>query len=223
MNIETNIEIISPGRINYDEAWDLQKSLKESLLAGNGSPSIIILEHDPTVITVGRHGKENNIRISEEIAQAQGVEIRKISRGGDVTVHEKGQLVLYFIFPLPSKTGAIFADTILKSLQLFCLRTFNLNLETRRKLPGLWTGERKIASIGLDVTSNVSMHGMSLNVANDLKGFSLIRPCGMDGQVTSVSRELGKDMVMEVVLKEAAAFYRKEGGLLIKKTLHTLK
>lgn len=223
MSIETNIDIISPGRINYDEALDLQMSLKESLLAGHGTPSIIVLEHDPTVITIGRHGKDENIRISSESAQAQGVEIRNISRGGDVTVHEKGQLVLYFIFPLPSKTGGLFAGALLKSLQLFCRCTFNLTLETREKLPGLWAGERKIASIGLDITSNVSMHGMSLNVVNDLRGFSLIRPCGMDGQVTSIARELGKDEVMEVILEKAAAFYRGEGGLLIKKTLHTLR
>ncbi len=216
-----DIKVINLGQVDFDQAIDLQMAARNELLNGKGNPVIYILEHNPTVITIGRHGNSDNIITTEKALSEENVQIRHISRGGDVTVHEKGQMVIYFVLPLPSKSAGRLSMILLETLRDFILHQFNLKLSIISKKPGLWYQDKKISAIGLDATSGVTMHGISLNVNNDLRGFSLIKPCGMDTEITTLERITETAIDMKFILKEAANFYQTVGFKKIMKMLES--
>ncbi len=212
----THFLVKNLGRIDFDTGLDIQVKAREEILRGTGFPSIFILEHDPPVVTLGRHASEENITADKNLFKTNSFQVRRISRGGDVTVHEKGQMVIYTVLPFPSKKAGPLVKVLLQGLQKFCIQEFQLETEMPQDKPGLWCGSKKIASVGIDATSGVTMHGMAVNVCNDLFGFSLIRPCGMDVGMTSVAREKGRDIDFKECMERAVEFYRGEGSALLR-------
>ena len=197
------IEIKDFGIKEYGEVLTLQEELFQNLLEEKrnrkeGKEFILIGEHKP-VITLGRRAKESNVLIPEEELRRSGIEIFHIGRGGDVTYHCPGQLIVYPILDLERHNlgvkdyVAMLEETVIRLLQKHDIRGERVEGAT-----GVWIGkgstqERKISAIGIKCSRFCTMHGLSLNLKADLSGFSLINPCGFqDKGVTSMEKEIGK-------------------------------
>jgi lipoate-protein ligase B len=190
------------GKISYDDAERIQLQERERVKDGKSAGAIFFLEHDPAVITLGKNAIASNVLLPERLLASKGYHVRKVSRGGDVTVHEPGQLVVYFVLPLKAKAVRTFVDSIVSSVKSV-LNKYGIKAEFDEKRPGIWVADKKICSIGLDLRERVSMHGIALNVCNDLNGFKLIVPCGLSGvKLSTVSLEAGFKISVHDLAKE---------------------
>jgi lipoyl(octanoyl) transferase len=219
------VEMVDLGRISYDEALVRQRSIRDRVLAeraAGGGMTILLLEHDPPVVTVTRRpSAASHVLASPEALAARGVELRETDRGGDVTWHGPGQVVAYAILDLPR--FGLRVGSHMRLLEQVVIDTIGEHgLEGRRDpgATGVWIGEgpaaAKIAAMGVRVGRGVSMHGLALNVDCDLSHFGLIVPCGLAGRpVTSMAKALGAapPSVAEVKRGLAAAFARRLAAL----------
>jgi len=201
------------GKINYDAAIKLQLEERERVKRSESTGTIFFLEHDPPVITLGRNAVEKNLLVPEKLLESRGYHVRKVSRGGDITVHEPGQLVVYFVMPLKSKEVRGFVDGVVNVIKECLEKDFNLRTHFDDTKPGLWINDKKICSVGFDLTGRVSMHGIALNVCNTLEGFSLIVPCGLSGvKMTTISKETGRNVSVDDVANRLMFGYDKTFG-----------
>ncbi|WP_045213021.1 lipoyl(octanoyl) transferase LipB [Desulfonatronovibrio magnus] len=184
------MKYIDLGLISYDQALKLQLQAVDEVRT-TGKSIVFFLEHPP-VITMGRNSSLNHLLIEKKRLHALGVELIKSSRGGDITCHFPGQLVVYPVTPLPKIAGGI--RCFFHSLEHAVINTLKKYDITSFRQPdhsGVFTDRGKIASIGIGVKRWVSYHGLALNVCSDLKLFDLINPCGHKGQqMTSIGLEL---------------------------------
>lgn len=214
-------EYVDCGRIPYGEALELQKLRFEQILQAKSAHQptqsyLLFCEHNP-VFTLGKHGKEANLLISEDYLRSQGYELWHIDRGGDITYHGPGQLTGYPILDLEQYGIGLRAyielmeDAIMELLQLY-------GISSSRKVSatGVWLdadgqNARKICAIGVRSSRYTTMHGFALNVNNSLAPFRLINPCGFkDGKVTSMAEELGYQQDFTVIKHQLSAiFYAK--------------
>ena len=175
------------GRMEYLAALELQETLVALKQRKTFADILLFVEH-PHVYTLGRGGDESNV------LAAQDVPIHRTSRGGDVTYHGPGQLVVYPIIDLRSKLRKD-VHRYVRNLELSAIRTLKEHgLEGARRPPftGIWIDNRKIAAIGVAVRRSITFHGLALNVNTDLSYFNRIIPCGLSwADVTSMTRELG--------------------------------
>ncbi|MDE6272784.1 MAG: lipoyl(octanoyl) transferase LipB [Muribaculaceae bacterium] len=187
----------------YGEILERQRALFEVMVAekrANGKvreEHLIMVEHTP-VITLGKHAKTENLLFSVESLQKRGIEVFRIERGGDVTFHGPGQLVVYPLIDLEAYHLGI--KKYIELLEEAVIRTigeYGIIGERVEGATGVWIGkdtpaERKICAIGVKCCRYVTMHGLALNVNTDLSAFTLINPCGfIDKGVTSICRETG--------------------------------
>jgi lipoate-protein ligase B len=183
------------GRMDYLAALALQERIFELKHREASSDVLLFVEH-PHVYTLGRGGQEANV------LAPQGVPVIRTSRGGDVTYHGPGQMVVYPIIDLRSKLRKA-VHRYLQNLEMSAIRTLkDFGLDGMRRPPytGIWTDNRKIAAIGIAVRRGITFHGLALNVNTDLSYFNRIIPCGLDwADVTSMARELGKEQSGESV------------------------
>ncbi len=192
------------GRIAYTPALAMQEEAVTARGAGECGDRIFLLEHEP-VYTIGR--KRDRSSLGEEPLPHP---VEEINRGGQATFHGPGQLVGYFIFDLQKLNPDlhVFLRWIEEGL-IALLATYGLTAERREGLTGVWIENRKIASIGVGVRKWITMHGFGLNVGSDLSGFEAITPCGIQGvTMTSISRELGREVSVEETAKQAAQVFR---------------
>jgi lipoyl(octanoyl) transferase len=176
------------GRMDYLVAWELQKRRVEQRLAGEIPDTALVVEHPP-VYTLGRsRGAADNVLAPGDVPVVQ------VERGGNVTWHGPGQVVIYPIVLLPEARRDIHA--YLRSLEEAAIRACrDYGLEAGRdpRNTGAWVGGRKICSIGVAVRRWATWHGMALNVAPDLSYFQRINPCGFGAEImTSMAAELGE-------------------------------
>jgi lipoyl(octanoyl) transferase len=183
------------GRLDYLGALHLQERLV-ARKRREVSPDILLFVEHPHVYTLGRGGKESNVLAPRKVP------VIRTSRGGDVTYHGPGQLVLYPIIDLRSKLRKD-VHRYLRNLEAAAIRTLNdFGLAALRRPPytGIWIGDRKIAAIGVAVRRAITYHGLALNVNTDLSYFKRIIPCGLSwADVTSMKEELGTDQSVEQV------------------------
>lgn len=178
----------------YAEGLALQEALVAARQRDEIPDVLLFLEHQP-VVTLGRRGRTNFLLAAPQVLAARGVDLFTASRGGDVTFHGPGQLVMYPIL----KLGAAEADAhgYLTNLEETAIRTaasFGVEAFRREGMNGAWTSRGKIAAIGFHLKRWVTMHGMSFNVRPDLAGFNLIVGCGLVGEkVSSLADILGVD------------------------------
>jgi lipoate-protein ligase B len=179
------------GRLDYAEAWVLQRRLVEERRAGGCPDTLLLLEHDP-VFTIGRTGRAVHWGGNEFATHLAGIPILRVERGGSVTYHGPGQLVGYPILQLNRFCEG--PKAYVRGLEEVIIRVLaRWDIAGRRveKLPGVWVGAgrpAKIAAIGARVDRGVTMHGFALNVTMDLAPFSRIVPCGLtDCRVTSMT------------------------------------
>lgn len=180
------------GALGYREAYELQRRLHESRSADSISDRLLLLEH-PLVFTIPRRSKEENMRVSPGLLEERGAEVVPTDRGGEITLHNPGQLVGYLICRL--EPGKRDLHSYLRWIEE-CLATvasgFGISAGTRQGLTGLWVENRKMASIGIAVKRWVTLHGFAINVNNDMTPFQWIHPCGLTGvEMTSLAKETG--------------------------------
>lgn len=205
------------GLRRYDEALQLQQEAVADRLAGKTMDRLLLLEHPP-VVTLGRRSERSNLRWSEEVLRARGIDLFEVSRGGDVTYHAPGQLVGYPILDLDALDRRD-VHVHLRRLEgglMEALEELGLPACRRAGFTGVFLDrtramrparppssldaldapearERKLASIGVGLRRWVSFHGFALNVTIDLAGFAAIVPCGLaDVDMTSVAEELAR-------------------------------
>lgn len=185
------------GEMGYLEALALQERLLEAKRETGLADLLLFVEH-PHVFTIGRGGKESNILSPGEVP------VYRTSRGGDITYHGPGQTVVYPLLDLRSKLRKD-VHRYLRNIEMTVVRTldsFDLKGERRPPWTGVWVGERKVAAIGVAVRRGITYHGLALNVNTDLAYFHRIVPCGLGwAQVTSMRKELGRELPMEEVKK----------------------
>ncbi len=182
------VEWVDLGTIEYLDACRVQKDIVKNVITGSSPSTLITCEH-PHVITLSRRTRKESVLAGVGELKKWGVGICCADRGGDVTYHGPGQIVLYPIFDLRKDKKDL--HLYLRRLEQVVIDTlrenFGLNAHRRNDATGVWVGPYKVASIGIGVRSWVSYHGLALNVRTDKKYFSLIKPCGMDIKMASIN------------------------------------
>ncbi|MGD2187916.1 MAG: lipoyl(octanoyl) transferase LipB [Desulfobacterales bacterium] len=199
-NVETWLSI-DFDRLDYRAAWKLQGSLivarKERILQND---IVLFLEHPP-VFTLGRRGGRECILVSEEFLEKAGVQVIQVERGGNITFHGPGQLVVYPIVDL--QTAKIKVVDFVNGLEEVMLRTaanWGIAAERNTANRGIWVGPHKMGSIGIAVRRGISFHGLALNVHTDLTPFSWIQPCGLQNvAMTTMQNETVHPFSMQQV------------------------
>jgi len=187
----TQARLVDLGLRSYREVWDLQHELHEAVSSGAAPETWIFVEHTP-VVTLGRTAKEENLLLSREALAARGVDLVQIERGGDVTYHGPGQLVVYPIRRLERFREVVPLVRALEGAIIDACAQFGIAAERWSEHAGVWVGSNQICAIGLAVQKMTSLHGIALNVNTELSYDTLINPCGLtDRGITSLSRETG--------------------------------
>jgi lipoyl(octanoyl) transferase len=196
--------VVRAGTVGYDEARRVQKALEAARLAGEVPDVALVLEHPP-VYTKGRRTSPDELPMGEEWYRLQGIEVTETDRGGRVTYHGPGQLVVY---PIVSLRELAKSDDVHEFVSLMerstidALRDWGVEAGLFDGLTGVWVGSepppaggaRKIGSIGIHVNRGVTTHGLAINVNNDLQPFEWVVPCGIEAvRMTSLARELGAE------------------------------
>ncbi len=185
------------GRMDYREAWDVQRARHAARDADEIADTLLLVEHEP-VLTLGRHAKDEHVITSPDELARRGVEVIRVERGGEVTYHGPGQLVAYPIVRL--RELPVLLRPFVRALELTMgdvAARYGIVAAPRPGYPGVWIDQdgprpRKLGALGLRVERGISYHGIALNITTRLEDFELIDPCGMAGlDVTSVARELG--------------------------------
>jgi len=210
------VEKIDIGMMNYKDAWQkqavLMEKLKKEKQEGKDGLNYLLLVEHPHVYTLGRNGNQENMLMDMIQLQAKNAEFIKVDRGGDITYHGPGQLVVYPIFCLNDlKIGVKEYVRRLEEIVIRTISEYGIKGERLEKATGVWLdigtpAARKICAIGVRCSQSVTMHGFALNVNTDLNYFNYINPCGfVDKGVTSLEKETGKTLdiseVKSLVLK----------------------
>jgi len=200
------------GRIDYREAWALQRALVTERAAGVIGDQLLLLEH-PAVLTLGRHAAGSHVIATPAVLEARGIEVIRVERGGEVTYHGPGQLVAYPIVRL-SDRGLLLRPFVraLEGAMVETCAAYGISAGRREGYPGCWVDPttarpRKIGALGVRVERGVSYHGVALNVSTDLADYGLLDPCGIPGlAVTTMAVETGRaDATPTTASVEAAA------------------
>ncbi len=193
--------------LEYRRAWDLQTRFLEARASGSLEKDLILCLEHPPVFTLGRRGGFENLKVSRLFLESQGIEVIHVERGGDITYHGPGQLILYPIVDLRS-SGYKVVEFVqdLEEIMIRTLSDWNLQGERNHLNRGVWIGRAKIGSIGIAVRRGVSFHGLALNVNTGLEPFGWVNPCGLAGvKVTSMKEILRKEIPMHEVRQQAQA------------------
>ena len=188
-----------PDYVDYQRAWDLQRDLHAKVVAGDEPDTALLLEH-AAVYTAGK-------RTEPHERPLDGTPVVDVDRGGKITWHGPGQIVGYPIVRLPEPIDVVAHVRRLEEMMIRVCADFGIEATRVEGASGTWVlggpGEpdRKIGAIGIRVSQGVTMHGFALNADNDLGWADVIIPCGIVGAgVTSLSRELGRDVTVQEVL-----------------------
>lgn len=217
--INKNVKYKSLGLINYEESWKKQESIFNKIIDTKiknrnlrkeiKTDNYILSCSHPHVYTLGKSGNEKNLLIDKNIIEKENLEFFKINRGGDITYHGPGQIVIYPILDLEN----FFTDIhkYLRSLEeavILTLKEYNIESGRIKNYTGVWIDiesdtPRKICALGVKTSRWVTMHGLALNVNTDLNFFKNIIPCGInDKEVTSISKEVGQVIKIKDVEKK---------------------
>jgi lipoate-protein ligase B len=183
--------VLDLGRRDFGEVWSLQRELVAARQRDEIPDTLILVEH-PDVITLGRGTHKENLVAPGDLP------IFEIERGGDVTYHGPGQLVGYPIFLLrqSERDLHVYLRNLEESL-IVAVAAHGIDGGRKQGWTGVWSGERKLASIGVAVKRWVTLHGFALNVATDLSRFATINPCGLEATVMgSMSSVLGRPIAL---------------------------
>ncbi len=199
------LQIRDCGIGDYRQILQLQQHLRSKRHQNEIPNTVLVVEH-PAVITLGARQSSNRLLVNRKVLAQKHIDVVEVRRGGGTTAHNRGQLVFYPILNL-QKTGLGINKYIreLEAIGAELLEQLNVESTARKGAPGLWIGERKIASIGVRVSKFITYHGMAININNDLSIFDYIVPCGLDNvEMTSVLKETGKEHPMNRIKQKLA-------------------
>lgn len=196
-------EIEDLGLCVYAKAWQRQQQVHAEVLAGKRANTILFVEH-PAVVTFGKNAHTEHLLVTPAELESAGIAVVETDRGGEVTGHEPGQMVVYPILRLadyrlsPRKYVCLLEKSVIATLA-----RFGVQGQTDPENPGVWVEQRKVCAIGIRIKQRISMHGIALNVCNDLKIFGSMVPCGISGRsVTSMAILTGDDLTIAGVKDE---------------------
>ncbi len=202
--------VVDLGLIAYGPACELQRQLVQARKA-RAIPDVLLLCEHPHVITLGRNGTRENLRVSDALLAQKNVEFHSSDRGGDITYHGPGQIVGYPILDLTEHRRDIgWYVEQLEEVMIRASADFGIAAKRVEGQHGVWTetpaGEEKLGALGVHLSRWVTSHGFAYNVSTDLRYFDLIVPCGIAGKgVTSLERALGRTVSMNEVRERLVA------------------
>lgn len=212
--LDASIEIRNLGRIGYAPAYEIQVGALEEVKKSRGTKRpiaaiILIVEHDPVITVSRRAGAADHLLASSDTLRAMGVDLAETDRGGDITYHGPGQLVLYPIVDLNLlNIGLHEYMRLLEDAVIATCAQYGVDAGRESGATGVWVRESaaargtsaKICAMGVRVSRWVSMHGLALNISTNLEHFRLIVPCGLTGRaVTSLVQETGRTLTFAEV------------------------
>ena len=206
------------GVVPYDLALRLQQALLSARAEGLLPDVLLLLQHPPA-FTVGRFRGKEDIIVPREMLTREGIAVFHTNRGGSVTYHGPGQLIGYPVLNLKEKgLGVRQYIWSLEEVTIRLLHTIGIQGHRAPDHRGVWVGDKKICSVGVNVSRDISTHGFALNVSNELHCFQYIRPCGLASEVmTSVSELSGRSAEVETVVSDAIRCFSEVFGLSCKR------
>ncbi|MFZ1987052.1 MAG: lipoyl(octanoyl) transferase LipB [Desulfatitalea sp.] len=191
---------------DYSQALALQRRAVQARREGRLERDLVVMLEHPPVFTLGRRGGRENLLVSEETLRAKGIAVVPIERGGDITYHGPGQLVVYPLIDLNAGHHSVVA--FVAALEQAMIRTaahWSVAARGDALHRGAWVESRKLGSVGITVRRGITFHGLALNVSTDLTPFSWINPCGIQAcTMTTLAVEIGEDVPMKAVRSEMA-------------------
>lgn len=187
--------------MGYGEAWTLQGRLVAARKDKTIDTDVILFLEHPPVFTLGSRGGLNNLTVSESFLEKAGIPLIQVERGGDITFHGPGQLVVYPIIDLRGARLTV-VDYIenLEQVMIKAAADWGINAVRHHMNRGVWVGNNKLGSVGIAIRRGIAFHGMALNVNPSLRPFGWINPCGLqDTRMTSLERELSRKVLMNQV------------------------
>lgn len=186
------------GFTDYKYVFELMKTTQLDRIEGSVNDTVYILEHN-SVFTIGKRGVTENLLVSKDFLQSNAIDLFYSTRGGDITYHGPGQIVIYPIINI-KELGIGIKDYIFRLEQVVIeqLKTHGIESGRNSLNRGVWVGDSKIASIGVAVSKGVTIHGIAININNSLEPFNMINPCGLkDVTMTSAYKILNKKLDIE--------------------------
>lgn len=168
-----------PGLISYQEGLDIQKKLFDLVQANTYDGFLVVLEHKP-VLTMGIRTDMDNLLVSESNLKERGIELFETDRGGDITFHGPGQIVVYPIVRY-RELGFRLSDYMhaLENVIINTIKDYDIYAYAKPEFPGVWVNDTKICAIGVRAKKYITTHGLAFNVKTDLSYFNVINPCGI--------------------------------------------
>jgi lipoyl(octanoyl) transferase len=187
-----SFEIMDLGLLDYQKALDLQQQYVEQKKARTVETDVVLMLEHPAVFTLGKRGGRENLVVSEAFLGEKGVPVVQTGRGGNITFHGPGQLVVYPIMDL-DRAGMGVSDFVhlLEEIMIKMAEDAGVTAQRSAANHGIWVENRKLGSIGLSISRGISFHGLALNANLDLTPFTWVNPCGLSGvSMTSLEHEL---------------------------------
>lgn len=179
------------GLMAFTRTHNLQLDILEARISEHIQRDVVLFLEHPAVFTVGRRGGFNNLRVTPSFLSDSGIHLHHIERGGDITFHGPGQLVVYPVMYLKATGFGVLG--FVERLEEAMIRTaadWGITATRDPRNRGVWVDNKKIGSIGIAVRRGIVFHGMALNVDLSLRPFSWINPCGLEGiDMTTMNRE----------------------------------
>ncbi len=200
-------DVVHLGIADYAEAVQLQEHLLIARQLDLVPDTLILLQHPP-VFTIGRAGSARNVLAPEWLLEQEGIAVFESNRGGDVTYHGPGQLVVYPILRLADHGDDVHRYVrMVEETAIVLLARYDIVAERVSGYPGVWVGPAKVGAVGIAIKGGVTMHGLAINVSPNMAHFGMINPCGLGRPVTSMAAVLGREMdVHEVQLSYVGCF-----------------
>lgn len=192
--------LIDLGLSDYRATYQLQVALAEKRKKQEVDDLFLVTEH-PAVFTLGRRGGRENLAVSEQFLKDRAIPLVHIERGGDITFHGEGQIILYPIIHL-RQAGLSVTDYVflLEEVMIRLAENFGITAGRDPRNHGVWVVGNKLGSVGIAIRHGVSFHGLAFNVNLSLEPFSWVNPCGLKGvEMTSLSRECRQEITLSMV------------------------
>jgi lipoyl(octanoyl) transferase len=198
---KTAARLVDLGLTDYAAAYALQLELVEKRRSGTVAEDLFLVTEHPSTFTLGRRGGRQNLMVSGQFLRQKNIPLVHIERGGDITYHGPGQLVIYPIMHL-RQAGLTVSGYVhcLEEIMIGLAAASGVVAVRDSRNHGVWAGDRKLGSVGIAIRHGVAFHGLALNVNICLEPFSWVNPCGLTGvQMTTLSRESGREVVLSEV------------------------
>lgn len=171
------------GLLPYSDTLGIMESIHSEIVNNPSQEGIILVVQHPPTVTMGKRELYTDMLVPPEQLKYKGVAFHKIDRGGSVTVHEPGQIVIYPLFQMQEYQQTVRSYVnLLEEAMIETSSLYGVKVQRDEINPGVWVGQNKIGAIGIRIKDKVTKHGIAFNVVNSLETFSNIIPCGLHGR-----------------------------------------